>query len=442
MGSTRGRWGAAWLAAAVAVLSLAGCGNGPDIEADFAKKLPADWQLEAFDLLAREDAGSKVEPKIRFRFKAEVAPKSDLYSEAGVLDGTRVLKTVYEKGQERELIGTGTSDLHGEQWSTHFSYEQDGPGYGLGRPAQAFQEPRVVMGSSDYRRLVARVKSSHDELERQILSGQQRWQQMLKTFGELDQARQERERTSAQSHAAERQRVQQRRQELQIQASRQNQALAREQQADIDGRTQAPRRELDARLAELDNTYRLQSAEIQARRTRLQQTHAAQRKQLRDAYNADLAAARKRLDRAGFATYRAQADERLREDSAALDARLGNEQAPLREQESALGAERRQAAEQAQAAYRQQAEAIRQAVQDERGGAREAATQRHAEAAAALDAELAQLQQRHQAELAEARQAVAAQRAEMEALQRQLRADGERLRREHQLIEQLEVAKS
>lgn len=432
-----------WLRATVfvlGVLPLAACGQkGPDLKAQFAADLPDTWQAESFKVDAEEDVGTKVEPQRHYRFRAEVSPRADLFQRLGVLDGQAVLKRTARKGDKAPVLGTARSVFHADRWETAFSPEEM-PDFSVGRPAEAYGAQHVVIGSSEYRRLVTSAQASLEKRVEQIDADQARWQTMIAEWNTLNQQVQEENRQATEVLNREQQRIRDEQSALRNQGRLDNQAAEQELQNILKEKGAAPRQEFDARVAELDKDYRLKVAELQAQGKELQQALASQRKQLRDEHNADISAARKRLSAADLTRYRASADEALRARQSELEAGFRGQQTKLREQQSALSDQRREQATQANGAYQERINAIRQELDASRSNTRDSIGKKTDEAIEALNAELQKQRQQHQATVRANNERLAAKRQETDqfaAKIQQSRREGGQLQ---QLLAQLEAA--
>jgi hypothetical protein len=417
---------------------MAGCSGGdkPELAQEFAKTLPAAWQAGSFKVEAEESTGTKVDPAYRYRFKAEVSPRTDLFEKAGALGDTDILKRVRKKGEKEEVLGTATAARYAESWQVAFQ-PQKAPNF-QGRPVESFSAKHAVVGSSDYRKLLADTKASLESRSAALDADQKAW---LEAIGAFNARQREQQQGMAQNNEAynrEYQRIQQERQQLQIQARQKMQEQDRQLQAALQEKLAAPKQQLDAQVAELDREHRLKVAQVQAERARINGERNQQRRSLRDAHNQDLAAARKRLDNPGFIEYRARADEKLRSDSAALDKQFSDRLNQTRQQENELTAERRTRLEALQTEYRTQADTLGKAMREESGSSREATGKQLNDKIAELDAALGQMRQKQQNEAREANQQLNALRAELDGRQREMGQKRQALQRDAQLIAQLE----
>lgn len=404
----------------IGVLGLAACGkSGPDLKSQFAADIPNAWQVESFKIEAEDDVGTKVEPQRRYRFRAEVSPKADLYESLGALDEHAILKRIARKGDDALVIGVASSVLRGEEWMSMFSHEQ-APNFFAGKPADAHGAKHVIVGSSDYKRLVAAAEASLEKRAEQIGADESRWQTMIGEWNALNQKIQEENRQVLAALNDEQQRIHQEQTVLRNKASQENQAAGQELQAALREKGAEPKKELDVRIAELDKDYRLKVAELQAQGKELQQAAAVQRKQLRDAYNTDISAARKRQSAADFTRYKASADETLRTELAGLEASFRERQAQLREQEAALSSQRRELMAQANAVYQEKISAIRQELDATHRSSRDGISGQLNEAIEALNAELQKKRQEQQSVFRANNEQLAAKRREIDNLGAQI----------------------
>ena len=422
----------------LAAFSLAACGeDGPDLQAHFSENVPAGWQAKSFKIEVKEDVGSKVEPRRHYRFRAQVAPQEDLYRPVGRLDGTTVLKQAARQGAESEVLGTAVSVFQADRWESVFNFEQ-APDFSAGKPASAHGAQYVVMGSADYRRAMTAARADLEQLAKQIEGDEAKLLEMIQEWNALNRKNQEESRVLAEALNAEQQRVQQAQMALREQASQDNRASDQQWQTELAQQSAPPRAEFDRQMAELDKDVRLKSAELQARRTELRQAQNTQQQALRQAYNTDLADARKRLDSPGFIRYRAEADEGLRTRRAALDGEFGKQQAALREQETALTSQRREQAGSYQAAYQEKISAIRQTLEAARNSRREAINQRVQAGMEALNAELQQKRQQQMEAVRAGSTQLAAQRRQTDQFSARIQESRRKGAQLHQALEALE----
>lgn len=433
------RWSGAALLG-LGLLALAACGkNGPDLKAQFAAAIPENWQVESFKIDVEDDVGTKVEPQRHYRYRAEVSPKADLFQSVGMLEGHAVLKRTAKKGDNAPVLGTARSVFHADQWESAFAHEQ-APDFFGGKPAEAHGAQHVVIGSSDYKRLMASARASLEKRAEQIGAGEAQWQTMVAEWNTLNQRIQEEKRLAAEALNREQQRIQQELTALRNQTHQENQAAEQQLQALLKERTVAPKQEFDARMAELDKDHRLKTAELQAQGQEQQQALAGQRKQLRDAHNADLAAARKRLSAADFTRYRASAEETLRANQAELETSFRERQAQIREQGAALTNQRREQATQANDAYQKQLDAIRQELAASRTSTRDGISQKANTAIEALNAELQKRRQDHQNAVREHDAQLAAKRQETDRFAAQLQKSRHEGAQQQRVLAQLEAS--
>lgn len=426
----------------LSMLALAACGkNGPDLEAQFTADMPDMWQVVSFKIDAEEDVGSEVEPRRRFRFRAEVAPKNDLYQSLGILEGRAILKLSVEKGDEAPVLGTASSAFHADKWKSVFSLEQ-APDFFAGRPADSFGTQHVVMGSSDYKSLITAAKAELVKRAEQTAADEAKWQTMDAERNALNQKVQADNRQLMEGLNREQQRIHEEQTVLRNQARQESDVVEKELQAIWKEKGAEPRQALDTRVGALDTDYRLKVAELQAQGKEQRQSLAEQRKQLRIAHNEDMSATRKRLSAADFTRYRASADEALRNRLAELDNASSERQAQLREQETALSSQRREQITQANTTYKEKAAAIREELDALRSNRNDSINQKANEAINALNAELQSRRQEYQNTVKTNSEQVAAKRQQADQFAGKMQQNRREDVRREQFIVQLEAAEN
>jgi len=421
-------------------LALNACGQeGPDLKAHFSADLPAAWQVESFKVDVEEDVGTKVEPQRHYRFRAEVSPRADLFQSLGTLDGRAVLKRTAKKGDKAPVLGTARSAFSADKWETAFSPEQV-PDFFVGKPAEAHAAQHVVIGSSDYKELMASARSSLEKRATQIATDEAQWQTIVAEWNSLNQQTQTQNREAGEAFNREQQRIRDEQTVLRNQGRQEQLAADQAWQATLKEKGGAPKEELDARVAELDKDFRLKAAELQAQAKELQQVLAGQRKVLRDEHREDISAARKRLTPADLTRYRASADETLRTKQTEIENRFREQQTALREQQNALSSQRREQATQANAVYQERISAIRKELDVSRNSARDGVSTKTDAAIESLNAELQKKRQEHQAAIRTNNERLAAKRQEGDQLARRIQQSRQEGGQLQQLIAKLEAA--
>jgi len=435
--ATPSSWQRLGLLASMAVV-LAACGNsGPDLKAHYQETLPPNWTLESFSVEAKEEVGTKVAPEVHSRFKAEVAPTTDLVQKVGTLADTDVLKVTVKKGEDNKVFGIARSRYIGEEWKTRFELSE-APNFGAGKPASEFAAKQVVVGSSAYRNLLKSTKDSLEDRDKKLEEKNKNLMAAIASFNTLRQDLQTKANESSQALNQTRQQIQQQRYALQQQEQRETQALRQTQLAEQQKRTSVFKQTLDQNVAELDKNYRLDGAKFQAERIKLNEARTASRNKLRADYDRDIAAARKTQDRAGMTLYLAQAQEKLRADNAAVDAKYNEEVAQIRAKETELSNQRRARLEEFNTAYRQQVEEVRLATVSDQQGPQGEIKQQTQSQTAKLDEEMKAATDAHQALMRQNNNQINAKQSEIRELQNQIYQEVNTLRRDAQLIDQLE----
>jgi hypothetical protein len=98
-------------------------------EADLLKKqlalqLPALWSVDDFTVQVSENTGTKVEPNIKSRFKADILLQRDLFTKVRAIGSTAVIRKIASAGKYHvALYGIATSVRSADTWKTNFNFE-------------------------------------------------------------------------------------------------------------------------------------------------------------------------------------------------------------------------------------------------------------------------------------------------------------------------------
>lgn len=373
---------------------VAACGSDgdePDIETDFSKQLPQGWELTDFDIEAREDVGTEVEPARKYRFSAEFAPTEDLYLAVGKLGVIDVLQTGHKKGAEVKVVGIADAELIGETWESAFDVSGTPFNfYAAGTPKSAFAGDAVVIGSSEYKKLIKATEQRAETLAREIEEQTSLFSEKQNEFNTLSQQLQSEQQTAATQLRELRQELSGQQRELQQQSSQQASEVQRQQQQAVREKTEALKAATNARTVELNEAYQVAEAGFNAELQEARKQRSASRKAASSASRERLAQARSSLSREDYRTLSAQAsadlkqqyqqiEQQFAEVSADIKARAGAANDRHREQLVAIGEQ-----------YKQQVtewNAAAKAVRDEA----------QAELREATQAELARLNEQRQA---------------------------------------------
>jgi hypothetical protein len=146
----------------MAILSMYSCSNDPskdDLKIAISEKLPSNFEVVSIKINAKENIGTKVEPKYHFRYTASIKVLHPTYEKIDFIGGdvnADVVKLVFSKNSTFEAFGKATSSLTMNKWDTRiteFQTETNKTGFPLGN----FQNA-VVEGSNEYDIAITKLK--------------------------------------------------------------------------------------------------------------------------------------------------------------------------------------------------------------------------------------------------------------------------------------------
>jgi len=150
-------------------LSLLACDGDSDslgnkeIENRLSLKLPAYWEVTSFEVQAKENIGTKVEPLIKARFKAEVSLESDTYIYDKKINGVTFISVAARRGEKREIYGISTAKIFRGNWQVDFEFEND-PMSELGKPRDFYIGKNFILkGSAEEDSLMAAIQKKQEE---------------------------------------------------------------------------------------------------------------------------------------------------------------------------------------------------------------------------------------------------------------------------------------
>lgn len=162
-----GRYLSPVIAAVVAVLfvtSSTRAQEAPAVEqlaAAVGDLLPPWWAVAALEIKASANLGDAVQPRIKQRIEAAVAPAKDLYvvdpGSQGAFGPFLPLVETVKAGTSRTLYVVSEATYAAGQWTIGLTPENGVAD--LGRPLDMFAQPTVVRGSDEEKALVARLRS-------------------------------------------------------------------------------------------------------------------------------------------------------------------------------------------------------------------------------------------------------------------------------------------
>lgn len=128
------------------------------LQNQLATELPGFWTINDYDLRASVNLGNEVEPLVRQRSVATIAPAVDLFEIVRVEGAVTFLQRTHLAGQPAPMFLLSSATWRAEQWQVAFERETD-PTANNGRPREAFAAPTVVIGTAEevehYERLTA-----------------------------------------------------------------------------------------------------------------------------------------------------------------------------------------------------------------------------------------------------------------------------------------------
>jgi hypothetical protein len=158
--------------------------------------IPSFWSLGDLRVVATANLGDAVEPRIKQRLEADVAPIADLFvvdgaAQASLAPFTPLLPTV-AAGTKRTLHGIANSTYAAGVWTVELRLENAVAG--LGQPVDLFGSPTVVRGSEEEARLRERLRTDMiDRLRAQLASEREQVEAQLRDATSRFQAQQEAE---------------------------------------------------------------------------------------------------------------------------------------------------------------------------------------------------------------------------------------------------------
>lgn len=415
---------------------IQGCSDAPNIKEQYAKDLPAHWQLESFKIEAEEQRGTKVDPVFEYRFIAEVSPKEHLHQRVGRLLDTDIVSIVVKKGTESKLHGKAHARMYQGEWHTQFNIESSPPADGS--PLSAYKDKVVVQGSSDYKKLIKTTRQQLEKLEQQILQDDQRFQQGLAEYNTLSQELAEKSRLSSEQLNKQQQDYQQQRNVLYSQSRAQSQDAQQQLQAQRQQQTGVFKQQYDAAVAEVDKQHRLKIAEFSAEKTKLRQWRDTERTAARSSNNAEAEAARKSMARADYTVHKARLDEQLRSKNQEIEQSYNQQLAQVQARETEHNNNRRDKLAALNTEYRSQVDNISQQLAAQGSAQNAELNSNQKQQQEDLDKVLTSARNTHQALQNNNNQQLTAKRQELDKLQRDMAANRNSYTQQARLLQLLE----
>lgn len=107
------------------------------------------WSVGAFEIEAIEDTGTRVEPQVRFRVRAKLELKDDLYKEVKQVKGIHFIQLDTRKGKEETVYAIGSARLNAGKWEMGQYNLQNTPLKNELRPRSEFSGKTILSGSSE-----------------------------------------------------------------------------------------------------------------------------------------------------------------------------------------------------------------------------------------------------------------------------------------------------
>lgn len=175
------------------LLFLSACGeSGPDLSEQVRDQLPEGWDVSEFEVTAKEETGSSVEPGMDFRFRATASPSEDLYQEVTNVNSRPVLKKMVAAGESSPLHGIGRAELKADVWDSNITYEK-APWLNMNmhiRPIGAWEAQSVVIGSPEYEAFVQKMVNGQSERKKQFLEAKAKREKMETELTKLSESHQ------------------------------------------------------------------------------------------------------------------------------------------------------------------------------------------------------------------------------------------------------------
>lgn len=211
----------------LATSAIAQAVPGPDeLSGRLSGHLPSYWTVEAFRLIAQSDVGDAARPQSVIRFEADTTPTSPLYVQVEQQEPFAIVAATHYEGVQRTLYGVMDLTYRAGEWAGEVEIEN--PVAGLGRPADLFDRPVLVLGDPEGE---ARIEQLRQQRESNAIA---RFERQLSKLRNEQQTELE---TAAREHAAELSRLTTEQnnemEQAQAQHRRASRQLAREHQDEI-----------------------------------------------------------------------------------------------------------------------------------------------------------------------------------------------------------------
>lgn len=166
------------------VSQIVSCGSASDapnkdeLRQGLNDEVPKYYTIRSFDIEASENAGSKVQPLYRYRFRAAAELQEDTYKEIAK-EGNVVFITLAEgRGKRAELFGIAEASLSAGKWRIRYRLENY-PIRGNEVPRKFFSQKTIIKGSSEEVSYQAQLKEQEKARLNAIAKQRSEIQKML-----------------------------------------------------------------------------------------------------------------------------------------------------------------------------------------------------------------------------------------------------------------------
>lgn len=125
-----------------------------------AESLPSYWTVTDFRQIAASELGDAASPRTVVRFEADVAPTGPLYARVDEQEPFAIVVTTQAEDETRTLYGVMDLSYSAGEWSG--DVEVENPVDGLGRPADLFESPTLVMGDPEADERIAQLRAQRE----------------------------------------------------------------------------------------------------------------------------------------------------------------------------------------------------------------------------------------------------------------------------------------
>lgn len=131
-----------------------------DLSDRVAESLPSYWAVNDFRLIAQTDLGDAARPQALLRFEADAAPTGPLYTRVDEQEPFAIIALTQGDEETRTLYGVMDLSYRAGAWTGEVEIEN--PVDGLGRPADLFDRPTLVMGDPEADERIAQLREQRE----------------------------------------------------------------------------------------------------------------------------------------------------------------------------------------------------------------------------------------------------------------------------------------